>query len=79
MIGISIATIFPIVFALSVEKYPTRSNEISGLIMMAISGGAIIPLLVGAFSDITNVAIGMTILLVCWFYMFGVAVYTLKK
>ena len=77
--GIAIANIFPLVFALSVEKFPTRSNEISGLIMMAISGGAIIPLLVGGLSDITNVAIGMTILLACWFYMFGVAVYTLKK
>ena len=77
--GIAIANIFPLVFALSIEKFPTRSNEISGLIMMAISGGAIIPLLVGGLSDITNVAIGMTILLACWFYMFGVAVYTLKK
>lgn len=77
--GIAIANIFPLVFALSVEKYPSRSNEISGLIMMAISGGAIIPLLVGGLSDITNVTIGMTILLACWFYMFGVAVSTLKK
>ena len=77
--GIAIANIFPLVFALSVEKYPNRSNEISGLIMMAISGGAIIPLLVGGLSDITNVTIGMTVLLACWFYMFGVAVSTLKK
>jgi MFS transporter, FHS family, L-fucose permease len=77
--GVAIANIFPLVFVLSIEKFPTRSNEISGLIMMAISGGAIIPLLVGGLSDITNVAIGMTILLACWFYMLGVAIYTLKK
>jgi len=77
--GIAIATIFPIVFALSVEKFPTRSNEISGLIMMAISGGAIIPLLVGGLGDISNMAIGMIILLACWFYMLGTAVYTYKK
>lgn len=77
--GIAIATIFPIVFALSVEKFPTRSNEISGLIMMAISGGAIIPLFVGGLGDITNMAIGMTILLLCWFYMLGTAVYTYKR
>ena len=77
--GIAIATIFPIVFALSVEKFPTRRNEISGLIMMAISGGAIIPLLVGGLGDISNMAIGMIILLACWFYMLGTAVYTYKK
>ena len=77
--GVAIANIFPLVFALSVEKYPTRSNEISGLIMMAISGGAVIPILIGGLSDITNVAIGMTVLLACWFYLFGVSLYALKK
>jgi FHS family L-fucose permease-like MFS transporter len=77
--GLAISNIFPLVFSLSVEKFPTRSNEISGLLMMAISGGAIIPLLVGGLTDITNVAIGMTVLLACWFYLFGVSIYTLKK
>jgi fucose permease len=77
--GVAIANIFPLVFSLCVEKFPTRSNEISGLIMMAISGGAIIPLIVGGLSDISNVAIGMTVLLACWFYLFGVSVYILKK
>lgn len=79
IIGLAIANIFPLVFSLCVEKFPTRSNEISGLIMMAISGGAIIPLIVGGLSDISNVAIGMTVLLACWFYLFGVSVYSLKK
>jgi len=77
--GLAISNIFPLVFSLSVEKFPTRSNEISGLLMMAISGGAIIPLLVGGLTDITNVAIGMTILLACSVYLFGVSIYTLKK
>ncbi|HOU96457.1 MAG TPA: MFS transporter [Bacteroidales bacterium] len=77
--GIAIATIFPIVFALSVEKFPTRNNEISGLIMMAISGGAVLPLLVGGLSDISNIAVGMTILLLCWFYLLGVSIYALKQ
>jgi fucose permease len=77
--GVAIANIFPLVFSLCVEKFPTRSNEISGLIMMTISGGAIIPLIVGGLSDISNVAIGMTVLLACWFYLFGVSVYIVKK
>ena len=77
--GVAVANIFPLVFSLCVEKFPTRSNEISGLIMMAISGGAVIPLIVGGLSDISNVAIGMSVLLACWFYLFGVSVYSLKK
>jgi FHS family L-fucose permease-like MFS transporter len=77
--GVAIANIFPLVFSLCVEKFPSRSNEISGLIMMAISGGAIIPLIVGALSDMSSVVIGMTVLLGCWFYMLGVSLYILKK
>jgi fucose permease len=77
--GVAIANIFPLVYSLSVEKIPTRSNEISGLIMMAISGGAVIPFIVGALSDISNVVIGMTVLLVCWLYLFGVSVYIVNK
>ena len=79
MIGLSVANIFPLVFSITVEKYPTRSNEISGLMMMAISGGAVIPLLIGWVSDLTNVAIGMSILIVCMIYLLSVSVYSLKR
>jgi len=80
MIGLAVANIFPLVFSITVEKYPASSNEISGLMMMAICGGAVIPLLIGWVSDITNnVAIGMSILIVCLIYLFSVSLYSLKK
>src|SRR4030043_2361362 len=47
MIGLAVANIWPLVFSITIGKYPDRSNEISGLMMMAICGGAVIPLLVG--------------------------------
>lgn len=79
MIGLAIANIFPLVFSITVEKYPTRTNEISGLMMMAISGGAVIPLLIGWVGDISNVAIGMSILIICMIYLLSVSVYSLKR
>ena len=79
LIGLAVANIWPLVFSIAVEKYPDRSNEISGLMMMAISGGAIIPLLIGWVSDLSNVAIGMSILIICMIYLFSVAVYNLKR
>jgi MFS transporter, FHS family, L-fucose permease len=79
MTGLAVANIWPLVFSIAVEKYPARSNEISGLMMMAISGGAVIPLLVGWVSDLTNMAIGMTVLLVCMIYLFSVSVYCIRK
>ena len=79
LIGLAVANIFPLVFSITVEKYPTRTNEISGLMMMAISGGAVIPLLIGWVSDLSNVAVGMSILIVCMIYLWAVSVYCLKR
>ena len=47
VVSLGVSNIFPIIFTITVGKMPERSNEISGLMMMAISGGAIIPFLVG--------------------------------
>ncbi|MEI6050690.1 MAG: MFS transporter [Bacteroidota bacterium] len=80
LIGLAVANIWPLVFSIAVERYPTRNNEISGLMMMAISGGAVIPLLVGWISDISNsMVIGMSILIVCMIYLLSVSVYSLKS
>ena len=79
MIGLAVANIWPLVFSIAMEKFPDKSNEVSGLVMMAISGGAVIPLMVGWVSDISTIALGMTILIACMIYLFGVSVYCLKK
>ncbi|MCL3779326.1 MFS transporter [Prolixibacteraceae bacterium JC049] len=47
VISLGVSNIFPLIYSITVTKYPAKSNEISGLMMMAISGGAIIPFLVG--------------------------------
>lgn len=79
IIGLTVANIFPLVFSIAVEKLPARSNEISGLMIMAVSGGAVIPLLIGWISDISTVVIGMSVLIVCMIYLLSVSVYTMKK
>jgi fucose permease len=79
LIGLAVANIWPLVFSIAIEKHPKQSNEISGLMMMAISGGAVIPLLVGWVSDISTIALGMTILIACMIYLWVVSVYCLKK
>lgn len=79
LIGLAVANIWPLVFSIAVEKYPERSNEISGLMMMAISGGAVIPLLIGWVSDISSIALGMSILVACMIYLLSVSIYSQKK
>ena len=34
-------------FSITIEEKPERSSELSGLMVMAISGGAIVPLIMG--------------------------------
>ena len=79
LIGMFVANIWPLVFSIAVEKYPNRSNEISGLMMSAICGGAVIPLVMGWVSDLSGVTAGIYVLIACMLYLFGVGVYSLKK
>ena len=68
VISLGVSNIFPLVFSLTVAKLPTRANEISGLMMMAISGGAVIPFLIG-FAMTKNINGGIYILLICTLYI----------
>jgi len=43
--GLGFANIWPMLFSITVEEKPECANELSGLMCMAISGGAIIPLI----------------------------------
>jgi MFS transporter, FHS family, L-fucose permease len=80
IIGLGVANIFPLVFSITVEKYPVRSNEISGLMIMAVSGGAVIPVLIGWVTDISaSVTVGLWVLVACAVYELFAALYNLKK
>ena len=46
--------------------------------MMAISGGAVIPLLMGWITDLSSYEYGMLVLLACMIFLFFVALYTLR-
>ncbi len=50
---------------LELESLPKKVNEISGLLMMAISGGAIIPPLMGAIAGESNHTMSLFLLLGC--------------
>lgn len=49
--GLGYANIWPMLFSITVEKDPKHSSELSGLMCMAIAGGAVVPLLMGKFVD----------------------------
>ncbi len=78
MTGLAVANIWPLVFSITVGRFPARSSEISGLMIMAVAGGAPIPFLIGWISDISNIVLGMSVLILCLGYIMVVAFYNLK-
>jgi len=79
IVGMGIANIFPLIFSLTVEKYPLRANEISGLMIMAVSGGAVLPPLMGFISDVAgNVTWGMLLLLLSAVYLLFISLFNQK-
>lgn len=47
LIGYGNSNIFPIMFSQALLHLPERNNEISGLMIMGLAGGAVFPLLMG--------------------------------
>lgn len=78
LIGMTSSNIFPLIFSITVKRYQERANEISGLMVMAISGGALIPPVAGWISDVFNVTVAMFIFLICSVYLLFMSIYALK-
>ena len=78
-IGLIGANIFPLIFSITVKRYQDRANEISGLMIMAVSGGALIPPLVGWVSDLFDVTMAMYIFMLSAGYLVFLSIYTFKK
>lgn len=69
IIGLAVANVFSIIFSAALKKVPDRANEISGLLIMGVAGGAFIPLIMGITSDSIGQTGGMAILLVALVYL----------
>lgn len=78
-IGLGTANIFPLIFSITIDKFKDRANEISGLMIMAVSGGAFIPPIIGKVADLTSIWAGMFVLVACAVYLLGLSLFTLKK
>lgn len=69
IIGLGFANIFPLIFSITVDAMPERGNEISGLMVTAIIGGAFVPLAFGAVADIFSLMAGFLVPAICIVYI----------
>lgn len=78
IIGLGAGNMFPIIFSLALEKMPDRANEISGLLIMAVSGGAFIPPVMGFVSTAVSPLASISVVGICMLYILWVALYVRK-
>jgi fucose permease len=73
ILGLSVANVFSIVFSAALKKMPNHTNEISGLMIMGVAGGAVFPIVMGLVSDSFGQVAGIGILSVAFVYLFFTA------
>ena len=79
LVGLGFANIFPLVFSLAVESLPERTNELSGLMVTAIVGGAFLPPFMGFAADHSTVQISFLVPLAAILYVSVTAVSNLRR
>ena len=68
-IGLFNSVMFPNIFTLGIEKFGPLTGKVSSLLVMAIVGGAIIPLAQGALADVIGVHHAYVLPLACYLYI----------
>jgi len=63
VVGFTIANVFPIIYAKAIQVRPDKANEISGLMITGVFGGAVIPFFMGIMSDTFNSQVGSVIVI----------------
>jgi FHS family L-fucose permease-like MFS transporter len=77
--GLGFANIFPLVFSIAVDSMPERTNELSGLMVTAIVGGAFLPPLMGALADRTSVQFSFLVPIAAILYITWTAFLNLNR
>jgi fucose permease len=68
-LGLAVSNVFPIVFSAALRKEPQHANEVSGLLIMGVAGGAIVPPIMGVVSDSAGQTAAMIVLLISFAYL----------
>jgi fucose permease len=68
--GLGYANLFSIIFSLALKRIPEKANEISALLIVGVSGGAILPPVLGVVTDAFKTQVSAIILIAAiWCYM----------
>lgn len=74
------SVMFPTIFALGIKELGPLTKKGSSLLVMSIVGGALVPVLMGHIADISTMALGFIIPLVCFAFIafYGIRGYKVR-
>ena len=77
-IGFFASSVFSIIYSLAFQECPSKMNQISGLMITAVSGGGVVTPILGFAIDLGGITAGLFVVLLCVAYLmycaFGIKV-----
>jgi FHS family L-fucose permease-like MFS transporter len=75
------SVMFPTIFALGIKELGPLTKKGSSFLVMSIVGGALIPVIMGRIADVSNMALGFIVPLICFAFIvfFGIKGYKVRK
>ncbi len=75
------SVMFPTIFALGIKGLGPLTKKGSSILVMSIVGGALIPVLMGRIADVSSMALGFIVPLVCFVFIvyYGISGYKVRK
>ena len=72
LIGFFCSSIFSVIYSSALKRRPEKANAISGLMVVGVGGGAVIPPLMGVMADTLHCQIGsLLVITACLVYLVG--------
>lgn len=68
-IGFFASSVFSIVYSVAMQRRPEQANEISGLMVTAISGGALVTPIIGFSMELMGINGGLYVIMACAVYL----------
>jgi len=78
-IGLFNSIMFPTIFALASEGLGDRTADGSGVLCVAIVGGAIVPVITGAAADVIGLKAALIVPAICYLGILGFGIYTRQR
>ncbi|MCH7574929.1 MAG: MFS transporter [Candidatus Marinimicrobia bacterium] len=73
--GFFASVMYPIIFSLALNSVKEHHGSFSGILVTAIAGGAIVPLIVGGLGDLFGLRAGMLFLFIPLGYIFSIGIW----